>query len=192
MSRYNTAPVMFDEYIPESGVRATHGGEFSGLAWIAQRLGLEGRMVYHAGYIDPAKVSGDGTLYSGAGLGFTGVLASRRVKLWRDAVNDYDLIALARMANAAATTALVEKVTRPGLSSDPSYRANSRTLETYVTNNVEDLLRARRLASAIASGQTPDLTSVEGFSTQYSPAGHDRHDRRLRLRDGIQTTGRRG
>lgn len=170
VSRYNTAPVMFDEYAG-SGVRATHGGEFSGLAWIAQRLGLEGRMVYHAGYIDPANVSGDGALYSGAGLGFTGVLASRRVKLWRDAVNDYDLIALARMANAAATSALVEKVTRSGLSSDPSYRANSRTRETYVTNNVEDLLRARRLASAIASGQTPDLTTVEGFSTQYSPAG---------------------
>jgi hypothetical protein len=170
VSRYNTAPVMFDEYAG-SGVRATHGGEFSGLAWIAQRLGLEGRMVYHAGYMDPANVSGDGALYSGAGLGFTGVLASRRVKLWRDAVNDYDLIALARMANAAATSALVEKVTRSSLSSDPSYRANSRTRETYVTNNVEDLLRARRLASAIASGQTPDLTTVEGFSTQYSPAG---------------------
>jgi len=170
VSRYNTGRVMFDEY-SGSGVSTTHGGEFSGLAWVAHRLGLEGRMVYHAGYLDPANVSGDGTLYNGIGLGFTGVLASRRVKLWRDAVNDYDLIALARKADAAVTTALLEKVTRPGLSSDPSYRANSRTIETYVTNNVEDLLRARRLAAAIASGQTPLPTDVEGFSTRYAPAG---------------------
>ena len=168
--RYDTAQVMFDEY-SGSGVRAPHGGEFSGLSWIAQRLGLEGRMIYHAGYLDPAQVSGEGTLYSGRGLGFTGVLASRRVKLWRDAVNDYDLIALARKADAAATTALVDKVTRPGLSSDPNYRANSRTVETYVTNNVEDLLRARRLVSSIASGQRPALTEIEGFSTRYAPAG---------------------
>ena len=170
VGRYNNARVMFDEY-GGSGVRATHGGEFSGLAWIAHRLGLEGRMVYHAGYLDPSNVSGDGTLYNGLGLGFTGVLASRRVKLWRDAVNDYDLIALARKADAAATMALLDTVTRRGLSSDPSYRAKSRTIETYVTNNVEDLLRARRLASAIASGQTPLPMAVEGFSPRYVPAG---------------------
>ena len=169
VSRYNTERVMFDEY-SGSGVSAAHGGEFSGLAWIAQRLGVEGRMVYHAGYLDPANVSGDGTLYNGRGLGFTGILASRRVKLWRDAVNDYDLIALARRADAAATTGLLESVTRPGLSSDPSYRANSRTLETYVTNNVEDLLRARRLAAAIAAGEKPP-TTLEGFSPLYAPAG---------------------
>ena len=169
VTRYNTERVMFDQY-SGSGVGAAHGGEFSGLSWIAHRLGVEGRMIYHAGYLDPANVSGDGTLYNGRSLGFTGVLASRRVKLWRDAVNDYDLIALARKADAAATTALLEKVTRPGLSSDPSYRANSRTLETYVTNNVEDLLRARRLAAAIAAGEKPP-TTLEGFSPRYAPAG---------------------
>jgi len=169
VGRYNTGRVMFDEY-SGSGVRATHGGEFSGLAWIAHRLGLEGRMVYEAGYLDPTKVSGEGTLYSGRGLGFTGALASRRVKLWRDAVNDYDLVALARKANAAATTALLDKMTQPGLSSDSSYRARSRTVETYVTNNVEDLLRARRLAAAIAAGEKPP-TTLEGFSPRNAPAG---------------------
>jgi len=169
ISRYNTAQVMFDEY-SGSGLSATHGGEFTGLAWIAQRIGVEGRMVYHAGYLDPVKVSGDGALYDGRGLGFTGVLASRRVKLWRDAVNDYDLIGLARKADAAATTALLEKMTRPGLSSDPNYRLQSRTVETYVTNNVEDLLKARRLAAAIAAGEKPP-TTLEGFSPRYNPAG---------------------
>jgi hypothetical protein len=169
ISRYNTERVMFDEYAG-SGLSATHGGEFSGLAWIAQRLGVEGRMVYHAGYLDPTKVSGDGALYSGRGLGFTGVLASRRMKLWRDAVNDYDLIALARKADASATTALLDTMTRPGLSSDPNYRANSRTVDTNVTNNVEELLRARRLAAAIAAGEKPP-TTLEGFSPRYAPAG---------------------
>ena len=169
VSRYNTPEVMFDEY-SGSGVTAVHGGEFTGLAWIAHRLGPEGRMSYHAAYLDPTRVSGDGSLYNGRGLGFTGVLASRRVKLWRDAVNDYDLIALARRSSAAATRTLLEKVTRPRLSSDPSYRARSQTVETYVTNNVEDLLRARRLAAAIASRQPASVT-VEGFSSRYTPAG---------------------
>jgi hypothetical protein len=169
ISRYNTPRVMFDEY-SGSGVTAVHGGEFSGLAWSAHRLGLEGRMVYHAGYLDPVRVNGDGSMYNGRGLGFTGIVASRRVKLWRDAVNDYDLIALARQADADATGELLEKATRPGLSSDPSYRSNSQTVETYVTNNVEDLLRARRLAAAIASRQTPPA-ALEGFSSRYVPAG---------------------
>jgi hypothetical protein len=169
ISSYRTGHVMFDEYTG-SGLSATHGGEFSGLAWIAHRLGIQGRMVYHAGYLDPGNVSGDGALYSGHALGFTGVLASRRVKLWRDAVNDYDLIALARQADAAATTALVDKMTRSGLSSNADYRANSRTVETYVTNNVEDLLRARRLAAAIATGEKPP-TTLEGSSPRYTPAG---------------------
>ena len=127
-------------------------------------------MVYHAGYLDPLKISGDGALYSGRGLGFTGALPSRRVKLWRDAVNDYDLIALARKADAAATTALVDKMTQAGLSSDPNYRIHSRTVETYVTNNVEDLLKARRLAAAIAAGEKPP-TTLEGFSPRYNPTG---------------------
>ena len=110
------------------------------------------------------------------------------MKLWRDAVNDYDLIALARKANAAATTALLDKMTRPGLSSDPSYRANSRTVETYVTNNVEDLLRATaagrghrggaeaahdagRLQPALRAGRlppTPSSASTERLSADWN------------------------
>jgi hypothetical protein len=69
---------------------------------------------------------------------------------------------LARKADAAATTALLDKMTRPGLSSDPNYRLQSRTVETYVTNNVEDLLKARRLAAAIAAGVKPP-TTLEGI-----------------------------
>jgi hypothetical protein len=54
ISRYNTAEVMFDEYTG-SGLSATHGGEFPGWPGFAHRMGVEGRMVYHAGYLDPAR-----------------------------------------------------------------------------------------------------------------------------------------
>jgi hypothetical protein len=79
---------------------------------------------------------------------------------------------MADRRNPKATAALIERVTRTGPSSDPEYRAKSKTIETFVTNNVEDLLRARRLAAAIATGQAapPGLT-LEGTSRAYVPIG---------------------
>src|SRR6185369_16572433 len=127
---YHTGRVMVDEYAG-AGVEAIHGGEFAGLAWTARRLGIEGRVVYQAGYDDPAAPEGDATFYSGKPLGFAGVLASRRVKLWRDAVNDFELVALADRTNPKAAAALVNRVTTVGLSSDPQYRAKSKTIETF-------------------------------------------------------------
>jgi hypothetical protein len=48
----------------------------------------------------------------------------------------------------------------------------SKTIETYVTNNVEDLLRARRAAAALAAGQTPDSgLTLEGANGVYAPVG---------------------
>jgi hypothetical protein len=171
IGEYNTGGVMFDEY-GGAGARAAHAGEFAGLAWTARRLGIDGRVVYQAGYEDPATPEGDGAFYSGKALGFAGVLASRRVKLWRDAVNDYELLGLADRANPKATAALIGRVTTTGPSSDPDYRAKSKSVETFVTNNVEDLLRARRLAAALAAGQplAPGLT-LEGASSKYVPVG---------------------
>jgi hypothetical protein len=171
VGEYNTDRVMFDEYAG-SGAGVAHAGEFAGLAWTARRLGIEGRVVYKAGYVDPAAPEGDGAFYNGKPLGFVGMLASRRVKLWRDAVNDYELLVLADRANPKATAALIGRVTRNGLSSVPAYRAKSKTVETFVTNNVEDLLRARRIAAALAAGQppAPGLT-LEGSNTKYIPVG---------------------
>jgi len=168
---YKTDRVMFDEYTG-SGTHVTHAGEFAGMAWIARRIGIEGRMIYHAGYLDPNGVMGDGSFYSGKSVGFQGVLASRRIKLWRDAVNDYDLLLLANRSNPKATTALIDRVTAIGPASDPLYRAQSKTIETYVTNNVEDLLRARRVTAALALGQPPDpALALEGANGLFAPVG---------------------
>ena len=162
---------MFDEYAG-SGVGVTHGGAFAGLAWVARRLGIEGRLVYQAGYLDPNDSTGEGTLYVAKGLRFAGVLASRRIKLWRDAVNDYDLLVLASRSNPKGTAALIDRVTTTGPASDPKYRLRSKTIETYVTNNVEDLLRARRMAAALAAGQPPGPgLALEGSNSRYNPVG---------------------
>jgi hypothetical protein len=162
---------MFDEY-GGSGIGVTHGGEFAGLAWVARRLGFEGRVVYQAGYLDPNGAAGEGALYVAKGPGFVGVLASRRMKLWRDAVNDYDLLILAGRSNSKGTAALIDRVTTTGPASDPKYRLQSKTIETYVTNNVEDLLRARRMAAALAAGQQPGPgLALEGSSRRYNPVG---------------------
>ena len=171
IGEYNTGGVLFDEY-GGAGAGAAHAGEFAGLAWTARRLGIDGRVIYQAGYGDPAMPGEDGAFYSGKTLGFAGVLASRRVKLWRDAVNDYDLLALADRSNPKGTAALIGRVTSNGPSSDPDYRAKSKSVETFVTNNVEDLLRARRIAAALAAGQppTPGVT-LEGSSSRYTPVG---------------------
>jgi len=171
VGEYNRDDVMFDEYTG-SGSQVTHGGEFAGLAWTARRLGIEGRVVFHAGYLDPATATGEGTFYDARKLGFVGVLASRRVKLWRDAVNDYDLLVLASRRNPKGTAALIDRVTTTGPASDPQYRLQSKTIETYVTNNVEDLLRARRMAAALAAGQSPPPgLALEGSNGRYKPLG---------------------
>jgi hypothetical protein len=171
VGEYNTDRVMFDEYTG-SGAQVTHGAEFAGLPWTAWRLGIDGRVVFHAGYVDPNDPTGEATLYTAKGLRFPGVLASRRVKLWRDAVNDYDLLVLAARSNAKGTAALVDRMTTTGPSSDPQYRRRSKTIETYITNNVEDLLRARRLAAALAAGRPPDAgLALEGSNRRYKAVG---------------------
>ena len=172
VGEYNGDRVMFDEY-GSSGVGVTHGGGFAGLAWVARRLGFDGRLVFRAGYIDPNDGTGDqGTFYVAKGTGFVGVLASRRIKLWRDAVNDYDMLVLASRSDPKGTAALIDRVTTTGPASDPKYRLQSKTIETYVTNNVEDLLRARRIAAALAVGRQPvPGLALEGPNGRYNPVG---------------------
>jgi hypothetical protein len=67
---------------------------------------------------------------------------------------------------------LIDRVTAIGPASDPLYRAQSKTIETYVTNNVEDLLRARRVTAALALGQPPDpALALEGANGLFAPVG---------------------
>jgi hypothetical protein len=167
--RYNTPRVFFDEY-GGSGQNATHFGAFAGLCWRSFFLGVEGRVFYKAGYLAPTDVSGTCMLYSGKGLGFDGILASRRVKLLRTSVNDYEVLVLARQKASPAVEELLKKLVKTAPAADPKYRLESKTIETYFTNNVEDVLHARRAAAAIAAGGEAG-TPLEGFSSRYSPNG---------------------
>jgi hypothetical protein len=109
-------------------------------------------------------------LYSGKDLGFTGILASRRMKILRNSSNDYELLLQAKQKSPKAVEDLLKKVVRIGLAADPQYRLQSKTVEAYFTNNVEDILTARRIVAGIATGADPGL-ALEGFSAQYSPNG---------------------
>ncbi|HTL51904.1 MAG TPA: hypothetical protein VL860_04925, partial [Planctomycetota bacterium] len=133
---YNTEQVMFDTY-GGAGEEVPHGGSFVGVCWIGAKLGVEGRVIYKSSFHAPTAVVDDCTLYSGKDLGFYGALASRRVKLWRDAVNDYDLLLAARRKDPKALDSLFAQVLKVGPAADERYRVESKTIETYFTNNVE-------------------------------------------------------
>jgi hypothetical protein len=67
---------------------------------------------------------------------------------------------------------LIDRVTTTGPASDPEYRLRSKTIETFVTSNVEDLMRARRIAAALAAGQPPRPgLALEGPNSRYNPVG---------------------
>ncbi|HTL51903.1 MAG TPA: hypothetical protein VL860_04920, partial [Planctomycetota bacterium] len=168
---YNTEAVMFDSY-GGAGQAVTHGGSFVGVGWISFKLGMEGRVVYHSAFMPPTKVDGDCTLYAGTDLGFAGALGSRRIKLWRDAVNDYDLLLAAKRKDAKALDKLFSQVLMTGPASDPMYRTESKTIETYFTNNVEDVVKARSIAVRIATGAAATADpALEGFTKAYTASG---------------------
>jgi hypothetical protein len=166
---YNTPDVLFDEYTG-SGEGSTHFGAFAGACWQSAFLGIEGRVFYKASYLPPTAVDDACMLYSGKDLGFTGILASRRMKILRNSSNDYELLLQAKQKSPKAVEDLLKKVVRIGLAADPQYRLQSKTVEAYFTNNVEDILTARRIVAGIATGADPGL-ALEGFSAQYSPNG---------------------
>jgi hypothetical protein len=167
--KYNTAKVWFDEYTG-SAQSSSHFGGFAGVCWQSAFVGSEGRVFYKSSFLPPTAVNDACMMYSGKDLGFTGILASRRMKLLRTSANDYDLLLLAKQKSAKAADDLVRKAVRIGGASDPSYRNQSKTVEAYFTNNVEDILVLRRLAAGIAAGVEAGV-ALEGFSTRYSPNG---------------------
>jgi|GEM_PF-2442642 len=169
VAKYNTPEVWFDDYAG-SGQGSSHFGSLAGVCWQSAFLGVEGRVFYKASFLSPTAVGDACMMYSGKDLGFTGILASRRMKLLRTSANDYDLWLLAKQKSPKAADELLRKVVRIGGSSDASYRDKTKTVEAYFTNNVEDLLAARRMAAGIAAGAEPAVT-LEGFSTKYSPNG---------------------
>jgi len=167
--RYNTPQVLFDEY-GGSGQGSTHFGGFAGLCWQSAFLGTEGHVFYKASFLPPSSIDDACMLYSGKDLGFTGILASRRVKILRTSANDFDYLVLAKQKGPKEVEELIRKVVRIGAAADLQYRKLSKTIEPYFTNNVEDILTARRIAASIITGTDAGAT-LEGFSPLYTPNG---------------------
>ncbi|MBN1810056.1 MAG: hypothetical protein JW909_13395 [Planctomycetes bacterium] len=175
ISQYNTDEVMFDQYGTsgyDTNSLAVHSGAFSGLAWKHAAMGIEGRVFYKTspGTGDPEGTTDHFVLYNGKGLGFKGVLASRRLKLWRDSVNDYEYLAMARKKNRQATEKLLSQMVRMGPATDREYRGKSDSRGFWFTNNVEDVARARMILNDIIKGTKSD-TKLEGWGKEYAPCG---------------------
>ena len=155
------------------GGLSTHLGGFRGSTYRLARMGMCGLILYRLGPCDPNNwnvADDDATLYSGVSAGYEGLIASHRLKLWRDAVNDYDYMVQARAKNAAAVDALLDKMVRVAISSDEKYRTQTGSRDFYVNNNVEDFLRAKLQLAALISGQSPpEGIELEPFSKKFTP-----------------------
>jgi hypothetical protein len=154
-----------------AGVKV-HYAEFAGEGFESAHLGFVGRLVYKLDPLDPNSANlRNSAMYHGKSLGFEGFLAPHRMKLWRNAVNDYDYILEARKKDKEAANAIVGKMVRLGLSSDEKYRAAG-LRAYYPTNNVEDFARAKvKLAALITGQKAPEGFELQGNSDVFSPCG---------------------
>ncbi len=156
---------------------AGHYGNFAGEGFIAARMGLQGRVIFKLGMrtSDPnhqKSSSYEGNVfYTGQNLGFLGALASHRVKLWRNAVNDFDYIRLAEQKDPEATREILKRMVKIGPAKSTKYRRRSHSRDFWFTNNVEDILAARiRLAEIITGHHIADV-KIKGFSERFTPCG---------------------
>lgn len=151
-----------------------HHAQFAGEGFRAFRMGLDGRVIFKLGLIhgDPARVSADpyrgSSIYKGQFLGYSGALPSRRLKLWRRAVNDYEYLKLAEKIDPIAVKKLLDLMVTTGESHDSKYAERSNLQGFWLNNNVEDYVRAKAILAAIISGQKVDR-NLEGSSNQYIP-----------------------
>jgi hypothetical protein len=177
LQEYNASGVKLMEY-STSGSRyaiGLHYGEFAGEGFRSARMGISGRIIYKLGLdsANPLKVdeSDDNTFYSSISMGFEGALSSHRLKLWRNAVNDFDYITAAKKINETATMDIINKVTKVGSTASPKYRERSNARAFWFTNNVEDILRTKIKLAEIITGKKYSAMEIEGFSDKYTPCG---------------------
>jgi len=151
-----------------------HYGEFAGEGFLAARLGIEGRVIFRVGLqtADPNNQEAgsykDNTFYNGQSMGFNGALPPHRLKLWRDAVNDFDYITAAMKIDSAATTEIIDAMTRKDRMSE-----NSLIQAFWFTNNVEDIAAAKAKLAEIITGQKVTGMEIKGFSEKFTPCGSE-------------------
>jgi hypothetical protein len=149
-----------------------HMGLFAGECIRLAKLRAVGRVVYKLGVTtDPNKAGSSFCLYSGMGMGVNGALPSRRLKQWRDSVNTYEYIHAARKKDEAAANEIIDKMVKKGPSASQKYRDRSKSVGFWVTNNVEDILRAKLKWAEIVTGKKIIEEELEGFSNKYTPCG---------------------
>jgi len=152
-----------------------HYGQFVGVGFKAARIGTSGKIMYKLGLDSPLRIreSDHSTFYSGSSLGFEGALPSHRLKLWRNAVNDFDYIMAAMKINETAATTIVDRMTKIGPSASPKYRDRSNARGYWFTNNVEDIVRAKLKLAAIITGTEFSGIDITGFSEKFNPCGSE-------------------
>lgn len=152
-----------------------HYGNFAGEGFKAARIGNSGKIMYKLGLDSPLKIreTDDDTFYSGSSMGFEGALPSHRLKLWRNAVNDFDYIMAAMQVDKAATTSIIKQMTKIGPSPNLEYRERSNPRAFWFTNNVEDIVRAKRKLAAIITGTDLPEIEIAGFSEKFNPCGSE-------------------
>ena len=154
-----------------------HYGFFAGEGYKSARIGIEGRILYKLGLnsANPNKQETSSykgnTFYNGMSLGFKGALPSHRLKLWRNAVNDFDYIALAKIKDKEATKEIINKMVKIGPSSSRKKNPANRSMAFWFNNNVEDILIAKLKMAEIITGQNISDTHIRGFSEDYTPCG---------------------
>jgi hypothetical protein len=151
-----------------------HYGHFAGEGFLSGRLGIQGRVLFRLGLgtADPNKQEAGSykgnTFYNGQTLGFDGGLASHRLKLWRNGVNDFDYIVMAMKVDEITTAEIVNSMTKIGFLSN-----NSDIKAFWFTNNVEDLVRAKAQLARIITGREIPGMQIEGFSEKFNPCGSE-------------------
>ena len=154
-----------------------HFGMFAGEGFRAFHLGLSGRVIFKLGLgnTNPNKIEAGpyqgGALYTGREIGYQGVLASHRIKLWRRSVNDYDYLLQAQKTDPGRTDSILAEMIRSGPSANTKYRAKSNSKGIWFNNNVEDAQCARLLLAEIITGKDYGAGSISGFSDWFAPCG---------------------
>ena len=177
LKEYNTPGVKLMEYSTSGSSNGIgfHYGQFAGEGFRSARIGIVGRILFKLGLSsgNPLQIgdSDENTFYSGTSMEFDGALPSHRLKLWRNAVNDFDYITAAKKINEAATKEIIDKMTAIGPTASPKYRGRSNARAFWFTNNVEDILRAKIKFAEIITGKKYPMGEIEGFSEKYTPCG---------------------
>ena len=130
--------------------------------------GTIGQIIIQVAPIDPnlKPKDNDFILYSGKSVKFNGALCPKRLKLWRDAVNDFEYVFMAKAKNPLETKSIIEKLAYIR----PAGEKYTNTRSIAPSNNPEDYLSARLLLTEIITGKKMEGVMIQGRSEDFTNA----------------------